>query len=391
MKRKVLLAVVLVAAILLIASYLLGWFRNNRTSEISFSGNLEFTEVEISFKFPGLLAEMNVREGDPVRRGTVLAKLDQTQLLHQRDRVKAALASARVRSAQVATSLDLQTELVEGQIEQRRAEVRAAQAMLDELLAGARSQDLEQARAAVTRARVEFQNAEGDWKRAEQLFKDEDISASAYDLAKTRYEATAAALTQAEERLALVKEGARRETIEAARAQVERAQAGLRLSEAGRLELVRLKQEQEARLKDVEQIEAELGVLDTQLRDAVAISPIDGVVLVKSAEPGEVVAAGAAVLSLGDCEHPWVRGYVGESDLGRVKLGAKVRVTTDSHPGKAYWGKVSFLSSEAEFTPKQIQTPEERIKLVYRIKVELPNPNQELKLNMPVDAVLSLE
>jgi HlyD family secretion protein len=82
---------------------------------------------------------------------------------------------------------------------------------------------------------------------------------------------------------------------------------------------------------------------------------------------------------------------VGESDLGRVKLGAKVRVTTDSHPGKAYWGKVSFLSSEAEFTPKQIQTPEERVKLVYRIKVELPNPNQELKLNMPVDAVLSLE
>lgn len=116
------------------------------------------------------------------------------------------------------------------------------------------------------------------------------------------------------------------------------------------------------------------------------ISPIDGVVLVKTAELGEVLAPGSSVVTLGDIDHPWLRGYINERDLGRVKLGAKARITTDSFPGKAYWGYVSFISSEAEFTPKQIQTLEERVKLVYRIKIDVANPERELKLNMPVDA-----
>ncbi len=110
-------------------------------------------------------------------------------------------------------------------------------------------------------------------------------------------------------------------------------------------------------------------------------------VLVKSADPGEVVAAGTTVLTLGDIDHPWLRGYIREQDLGRVKLGAE-------GPGhhrllsrqRSTAGRVSFISSEAEFTPKQIQTPEERVKLVYRIKIDVENPQHELKLNMPVDA-----
>ena len=114
-------------------------------------------------------------------------------------------------------------------------------------------------------------------------------------------------------------------------------------------------------------------------------------VLVKSAEPGETVAAGATVVTLGDIDHPWLRGYVNETELGRVKLGERVKVTTDSFPGKTYWGRVSFIASEAEFTPKQIQTDEERVKLVYRIKVDLPNPQRELKLNMPADAEILLD
>ena len=121
------------------------------------------------------------------------------------------------------------------------------------------------------------------------------------------------------------------------------------------------------------------------------VSPIDGIALVKSAEVGEVVAAGTTLATIGDLDHPWLRAYLNEQDLGRVKLGAKVKVTTDSYPGKTYWGRVSFISSEAEFTPKQIQTPEERVKLVYRIKVEVDNPNHELKSNMPADAEILLD
>ncbi|MCZ6769399.1 MAG: efflux RND transporter periplasmic adaptor subunit, partial [Acidobacteria bacterium] len=117
---------------------------------------------------------------------------------------------------------------------------------------------------------------------------------------------------------------------------------------------------------------------------------IDGVVLVKAAEVGEVLGAGTPVVEIGDLDHPWLRGYIGEEDLGRVKLDAQVKVTTDSFPGKVYPGRVSFISSEAEFTPKQIQTSSERVKLVYRIKIEVSNPEHELKLNMPSDAVILL-
>jgi HlyD family secretion protein len=118
---------------------------------------------------------------------------------------------------------------------------------------------------------------------------------------------------------------------------------------------------------------------------------VDGVVLVKSADVGEVLASGTTIVTVGDIDHPWLRGYVNETDLGRVKLGSKVKVTTDSYPGKVYDGRVTFISSDAEFTPKQIQTAEERVKLVYRVKIEMDNPRHELKSNMPADAEIVLD
>jgi HlyD family secretion protein len=187
-----------------------------------------------------------------------------------------------------------------------------------------------------------------------------------------------------------VLEGPRPETIAAARAQVARAEAGVRLGESARLELRRRQQEMEARKAEIERARAQIGIVGSQLEDTVAMSPINGVVLVKAAEPGEVLSAGTTIATIGDLHRPWVRGYINEPDLGRVKLGSKAKITTDSYPGKEYWGRVSFIASEAEVTPKQIQTPEERVKLVYRIKIDLENPNQELKSNMPVDAVLLL-
>ena len=140
----------------------------------------------------------------------------------------------------------------------------------------------------------------------------------------------------------------------------------------------------------MEQARAQVTVIDAQLADSIAASPVDGVVLVKSSEAGEVLAAGTTFVTIGESDRPWLRAYIGEQDLGRVKLGAKAKVTTDSYPGKVYWGRVTFVSSEAEFTPKQIQTPEERVKLVYRIKIEVENPRHELKLNMPAEAEILL-
>jgi HlyD family secretion protein len=222
------------------------------------------------------------------------------------------------------------------------------------------------------------------------LFNNDDISRAQYDQALARFNSTRAVLKQAEERYALVKEGPRQEQIAAARAALARAQAALKISEANKLEIQRREQDLAARKAEVERAKAQLGVTESQLQDTTVYSPIDGVVLVKSAEPGEVLAAGTTVVTIGDLDHPWLRGYINETDLGRVKLGQRVRVTTDSFPGKVYQGRISFIASEAEFTPKQIQTPEERVKLVYRIKIDVENPNRELKANMPVDAEIEL-
>ena len=361
--------------------------RNGRDpNAIAFSGNLELTEVKISFKTAGRLAELLVKEGDAVTKGMPLARLDREQLQSQRDAQRAALAAAQSQLAQLQTAIEYQRETVTGTIAAAEADQQQAEARLRELLAGARAQEIQEARAAVDAARAEQARAANDWQRAQTLYKNEDISTAQYDQFRTVYERTTAALKQVDQRLALVVEGPRRETIDAARAQAERAKASLQLAEASRLELKRREQEVGARRAEVERARAQLAVIDSQLADAEVFSPIDGVVLVKSAEAGETVAAGATVVTLGDIEHPWLRGYVNETSLGRVKLGQRVRVTTDSFPGKTYWGSVSFIASQAEFTPKQIQTPEERVKLVYRLKVDLPNPQRELKLNMPADA-----
>ena len=185
-------------------------------------------------------------------------------------------------------------------------------------------------------------------------------------------------------------EGPRPEAIETARAQVARAKAALQATEAGRFDSDRLRQERTSRLADIEQARASLAVVETQLRDATAVSPVDGVVLVKSAEAGEVLAAGTTIATIADLAHPWLRGYIGQQYQGRVQIGAPVEVEIDSFPGRRFDGRLGFLAAEAEFTPKQIQTEEERMKLVYRVKIDLANPEGVLKANMPADAYIPL-
>jgi HlyD family secretion protein len=389
--KKLIFVVAGIVIVLLAGWWALGRWRAGRNQAIRLSGNIELTQVDISFKIPGKLIERAVDEGQAVKKGMVLGRLDDAQLLRQREREQAGVAAAEAALRQVLTAVEFQKASLAADTELRHAEVRAAEARLRDLLAGARRQEIEQARAALDEARTEEQRATADWDRAQRLYKSDDISRAQYDQFQARYQAASAMARQAGERLALVQEGPRPEEIEAARAQLERARAALRLSQAAALELKRREQETDSRRAEIERARAQLAMTQTQLDDSVAVAPIDGVVLSKAAEVGQVVAAGTAILTLGDLEHPWLRAYINETDLGRVKLGARVRVTTDSFPGKVYWGRVSFVASDAEFTPKQIQTAEERVKLVYRVKIELPNPDHELKSNMPADAEILLE
>ncbi|MBZ5674742.1 MAG: HlyD family efflux transporter periplasmic adaptor subunit [Acidobacteriia bacterium] len=389
-KRRVVLILLVLAAASGGAWYWYSEARNHNTNIIPVSGNLELTQVDLSFKTAGRMTELAVREGDFVKKGDLIAKLDSAQLEQQLLRDQAAVASAQSSLQQLQTSIEYQAATIDSDISTRRAELAQAQAKLDELLAGSRPQEIQQAQSAVADAKAWNDQAKSDWERAQTLFSREDISKSQYDQARAKLDSTAAQLRQAQDRLALVQEGPRKEEIAGARAQVARSQAAVQTAEANRIELRRKQEELAARRSEIDRTRAQVGMTQTQIADSTIFAPIDGVVLVKSAEAGEVIAAGTTIVSLGDIAHPWLRAYINETDLGRIKLGGKVQLSTDSFKGKTYEGRISFISSEAEFTPKQIQTKEERVKLVYRIKIDVDNPHQELKNNMPVDGEILL-
>lgn len=390
MNPKRIIPIVIVAGIGAVVVWKSGWLNRDDGSRIKLSGNIELTEVDVAFKTSGKLVALKVEEGDFVKAGQEIARIDPQMMEQQRLRDQAGVLSAQTQLTQLHTAIEYQHATLTSDVEMRRAALRQAEARLAELVAGSRTQEIEQARQRVAELKGQAEQAQLDWDRGQALYKEDDISRQQFDQYRTRWESSGAALRQAEQALALVKEGPRKEQIDSARAQVEQSRAALKVSEANAIDLKRREQEVQTRAAEIDRAKGQLGMSQTQVEDTVAYSPVDGVVLVKPVDNGEVVAAGTPVLTVGNIAKPWLRGYVKETDLGRVKVGDKVRVTTDSYPGKEYWGRVSFISAEAEFTPKQIQTTEERVKLVYRIKVELDNANHELKSNMPVDGEIVL-
>jgi HlyD family secretion protein len=354
-------------------------------NHLAFSGNIEMTEARLSFKHPGRLEERYVDEGDRIASGSLIARLDTSELESQRKRAEASVASAEARLTMLDSEIRLSEQSTAADIDSKKADLGQAKATLEELVAGSRKEEIAQAQAAVAGAKTEMEQAQRDWVRAQELYTSAATSTSERDAARSRYDTARATLDLNQQKLDLLVAGTRSERIVAAQALVDKSLAGVRGAQASEIELELKKLERPIRDADLKRARADLAIIDTQLSDSVLLAPMDGVVLTKSAEPGEVLAAGTPVLTVGDIHHPWVRAYVAEPDLGKVKLGDRVRVQSDSFPGKSYEGKISFIASEAEFTPKQIQTREERTKFVYRVKVELPNPNEELKLNMPVE------
>jgi HlyD family secretion protein len=300
------------------------WWRTHSggdANRILVSGNLEMTLVDISFKTAGRMIERTVNEGDTVKKGQLIARLDQAQLQRQRQRDGAIVFSADSNYKQLQTSIEFQKATLESDVAARRAELGQAQAKLDALLNGSRKQDVQQSEAGLADAKAQLEFARQDWARAETLYKNEDISTQQYDQYRTKFDSAKALLRQAEEKLSLVKEGPRQEDIAGGRADVARAQAAVRTAEANRLELQRKEQELGARKAEIERSKAQEQISESQIDDTMVYAPIDGVVLMKSAEVGEVVAAGTTILTIADLDHPWLRAYINETDLGRVKLG----------------------------------------------------------------------
>jgi len=310
-----------------VASLLPSCSRSNGSSEgeLVLSGNIEVTDAQLGFKTAGRVSERLLSEGETAKAGQLLARLEDTEQCQQ--------------------------------LELRRAELAAAEAVLAELEAGSRPQEISAAEATLRSVEAERERARLDFSRQQELRKREVIAERDFETAEAQLKVAEAKASEAAERLKLVREGARAETINQARARVRQAKAAV-------------------------------AVAEIQLSYTRLLSPMEGVVTSHSIEPGEFVSPGTPVLTLADLARPWVRAYVAQTDFARVRHGQKVIVRTDSLPGIDLEGVVGFIASEAEFTPKSVQTTKERVKLVYRIKVYVSNPKGELKTGMPVDVIV---
>jgi HlyD family secretion protein len=292
-------------------------------NQLTLSGNIEAHESLISFKVPGRIVELPIEEGQQVEAGALLARVDDADY---KQKVRIGEATVNVRESNLAL-----------------------------LLAGTREQEVSAAQQTMINAQAELAEKKIEDDRAQRLFAKDEVSAQDRDLADTALKRADATFRAAQQRYNEAVEGTRKEDIAIARANLKQADADLALTRVN---------------------------LDyTALR-----APSAGVITVREAELGEVVAPGTPVVTLADLDHIWLRAYIAETDLGRIHWGQEANITTDTYPGKQYPGRISFISSTAEFTPKSVQTYKERVTLVYRIKIDIENSNHELKPGMPADA-----
>ena len=326
-KRFILITILLALAIFA------GWkLRSARSDENSgvlrLSGNVDIREVVLGFRVPGRILEILLEEGEPVSRGQTLARLD--------------------------------PEPYKRELEEALAQEAASEANFKKLKAGYRQQEIDQAAAVLKERQVVVENARRDFERQEELAKTQAISHRERDDSEARFREAEARVKSAQEQLNLLQAGFRPEEVAGAEAEAQRARAGV-----GRAQL--------------------------RLEDATLVAPENGVVLTRAQEPGAIVQVGTPVLTLSLRSPVWVRTYIREPDLGRIRPGMPVEILTDSRPGKPYAGQVGYISPRAEFTPRNVETEELRTSLVYRMRVVVNDPDGELRQGMPVTVRAQLQ
>jgi HlyD family secretion protein len=305
------------------------WFHKPIDENVlKLSGNIEAHESLVSFKVTGRIIALPVDEGMSMKAGDLLARLDNDDY---RQQVAEDESTIRVRDRQLALGL-----------------------------AGSRTQDIEAAKLAVLDAQADLDQKKKDYARYQALYEKDEIPGQTRDLAATNVTRAQATYDRAQQIYDELVEGTRKEELAVEHSNVHQADQNLQMSRI-------------------------------RLAYTVLRAPFTGVVLVRQAELGEVVSPGTPIVTLADLDHLWVRVYVPETDLGKVHWGQAADVRTDTYPDKIYHGRISFVSAEAEFTPKSVQTEKERVTLVYRVKVDVENPNRELKPGMPADTIIKLK
>ena len=307
----------------LLLPFILASCGNNRDGEIEASGTLEAVEVNIASKVPGQLLSLRVDEGAKVERGDTMAIIDH--------------------------------EMLQIQLRQAQAGVDLADAQYNLLLNGARSEDLNAAEEMVRQTESSFQSARTDFERIKELYSAKSVSQKQYEDAESRFTITQAQYNSAKQNLQKLQKFARPEDLSAAKARVDQAKA-------------------------------QASLISKQISDSYIIAPVGGTITYKPVEEGELIGSGTVIVRIARLEKMELMIYVNETELGKVKLGSAADVIIDTYPDKNFPAKVVYISPVAEFTPRNVQTKDERTKLVFGVKLEVENPNGELKTGMPADA-----
>jgi len=381
-------SLLVVIAVLATAAILAGYIYTHRKTDQSIraSGTIEATDVDVSFQIAGRVVEVLAVEGQPVKAGDVVARIFADELTHRVSQIQAALDAAASQVRQQQGAVRMRGDVVEGQIEQARGEAQASRVAADRVREGLRPQEVRVAEADLAQAEAQLTQLRADFDRTSNLFKEGVVPRQQLDAAEAALRTAESAREAANQRLALAREGSRRQDIAEAEARAETAQAGVSVAQAGRTDIEIQRAALNAAQAREKELRAQLEAAKTQSSSTEIRSPLNGVVLTKNVEAGEFVNPGTPVVTIANIDDLWMNIYIPETRTGLVKLGQSVRVTVDSFPRESFNGKITFVSAESEFTPKTIVTQEERIKLVYRTKVSLENTQQKLKPGMPADA-----
>lgn len=292
------------------------------------SGIIEAVEVKVSTKIGGIISKLLVEEGDEVRAGQVLAGIDTVDLELQLDEAKAAVSQA--------------------------------EALLRDVRKGLRKEEIDKLEKIARLKKANLERAQLDYDKKKSLADKEALPKHQADMALKLVEAAQEDYESALDQVAIAKKGSREDQISAAEFSLKRSKA-------------------------------RVAQLEQRIADSTVTSPISGRISIKNMEQGEFARPGSVIVTLVDLNKPWVRVFVPENKLGRVKLGMEAEIISDTFPDTRYEGIIRHIATEAEFTPKNVQTQEERVKLVFAVKIFVDNPNQELKPGMPVDALIDLD
>jgi multidrug resistance efflux pump len=364
---------------LLLAAAVVGWlyWRQLQPEPFIVSGFVEADQVRVGSRVGGRVAEVMVDEGSKVEKGQPLFEIDPFDLQEQLAQARATLAVSEAELARLKEGFRRE------EIEQARARRNQADAVRDKLSAGPRTREIEIARERLNAAKATLELAQTEFQRIAQLREQNQAASVEYDQAQRELKSAQAQAAAAQLELALLEEGSRKEDIAAAEAALAEAEAAMKLMESGYR-----KEDIAKAVAQVQAAQAQMAAIQERINELTVQSPCSCLVEAIDLEPGDLVAPNAPSVSLIDTSNLWVRTYVPEARLGEIQIGQRVPVRVDSFPDERFTGRISFVAQQAEFTPRNVQTPEERSKQVFRVKVTLEEGVERLRVGMIADVLL---